>query len=274
MAKIEPSAWQVSKKLDEFQASQVQMINGLGTSRPGLNGILVQPGSATAENGLEFITLLAAMNKNVDSAWVAGDGNGGLDTGSIANTTYHIFVISNPTTGATDVLISASTSNPTLPLGYTLFRRLASIIRSANIVVNYHQFEDDFFWNVPSAHAISGIPNNASFGVQIPAGPVFLVKGIISAGRAGGTNGDKALSVTSPLFSNFNAASAPDTSTFRGHTGSQFAASSFSADMKGGSSYFESMSNTTSQIRIDGTGTSSANGVLQVIGWRDFRGKL
>lgn len=54
-------------------------------------------------------------------------GLNGLDTGSIAaNTWYYAFVICNPA-GDTYGLLSLSATSPTLPEGYTKFRRVASL---------------------------------------------------------------------------------------------------------------------------------------------------
>lgn len=65
------------------------------------------------------------------SSWAAGSGNGGLDTGTIANNTwYYAYSIYNPTSGATDYLISASSSSPTLPSGYTKYKRLRGFFKT------------------------------------------------------------------------------------------------------------------------------------------------
>lgn len=64
-------------------------------------------------------------------SWAAGTGNGGLDTGAIANNTwYYVYAIYNPSTLATDYLISASSSSPTLPSGYTKSKRLRGFFKT------------------------------------------------------------------------------------------------------------------------------------------------
>jgi len=69
-----------------------------------------------------------AMTKRLDANWVAGNNQGGLDTGSVAvDTTYHLFAIYNPSTSTADFLFSASLS-PTLPSGYTKKKRIASLL--------------------------------------------------------------------------------------------------------------------------------------------------
>jgi hypothetical protein len=54
----------------------------------------------------------------------AGSGAGGLDTSTIgANTWYHKFIIYNPTGAVTAALCSLSPTSPTMPAGYTHWKR-------------------------------------------------------------------------------------------------------------------------------------------------------
>lgn len=60
---------------------------------------------------------LTSWSATVNSA---SSGAGGLDTGSIASSTwYYIYAIFNPTTNTKSILMSASATSPTLPSGYT-----------------------------------------------------------------------------------------------------------------------------------------------------------
>ena len=69
------------------------------------------------------------LTKKLDAAWVAGNDQGGLDTGSIAvDTTYYLFAIYNPTSTISDYLFSTSSSSPTMPSGYTKKKRIASLL--------------------------------------------------------------------------------------------------------------------------------------------------
>lgn len=87
----------------------------------------VAAGQATDSTNLFNIILSSAISKTTGS-WAAGTGAGALDTGSTTNTTwYHAFLIKNPSNGFVDVLTSLSPTAPTLPTGYTLFRRLGGM---------------------------------------------------------------------------------------------------------------------------------------------------
>lgn len=72
--------------------------------------------------------VLAATTTKTTSAWAVGSGNGGLDTGSIASSTwYYVYLIKRPDTQVVDVLFSTSASSPTMPANYTLKRLIGAI---------------------------------------------------------------------------------------------------------------------------------------------------
>jgi hypothetical protein len=80
----------------------------------------------------ERLINFASLTKQIDAAWAAGTNQGGLDTGTVANSTwYYLWAIYNPTSGVADYLISTSTSAPTMPSGYTYKRFLCEQIAAA-----------------------------------------------------------------------------------------------------------------------------------------------
>lgn len=104
--------------------SGLSIANGIDAT----NDIDIAVGTATDSTDTALITLGSVLTKQLDAAWAAGTNAGGLDTGSIANTTYHVFVISSDDGTLVDGLFSASLT-PTMPTGYTLYRRVGSIVR-------------------------------------------------------------------------------------------------------------------------------------------------
>ena len=55
--------------------------------------------------------------------------DGSLDTGSLAaNKTYHVWAIARSDTGASSILTSLSPTNPVMPAGYDLKRRIGAIL--------------------------------------------------------------------------------------------------------------------------------------------------
>ena len=108
----------------------------------------------------------------LDVLFSAG-GNGMLDTGTIANTTYHIFLIHNPTTAVSKLLASTSVSSPTLPSGYTKKVRIGSIIRASGAILPFRQSDKQFFWTGAKItdKAVGSIPTTSTIQtLTVPAG--------------------------------------------------------------------------------------------------------
>jgi hypothetical protein len=100
-------------------------ISGFQLTWNSTTSITIGAGVATNSTGVVSMSRAAAVTKST-AAWASGTG-GAIDTGSFAaNKTYHWFAIRNPTTLDVDALFSLSPTAPTLPSGYTQFRRIAS----------------------------------------------------------------------------------------------------------------------------------------------------
>ena len=90
---------------------------------------------------------LASINLTVD---ITQSGVNGLDTGAeAANTWYALLVIYNPTTKAIAGLFTISPSSPTLPAGYTKYRRVGWVRNdaSSNFLKFYHN-GDWWYWDI------------------------------------------------------------------------------------------------------------------------------
>lgn len=137
-------------------------LSGLGMSNDGVtpNTILdVAAGQATNSTGATSIVLSGAFTKTT-GAFVAGTGNGCLDTGAVGATHwYHVFLISKAAGASPDILCSLSATAPTMPSTYTLFRRIGSVSTnvSSNLIA-FTQLNDSFRWKVN----ITDISNNSS----------------------------------------------------------------------------------------------------------------
>lgn len=111
--------------------------------------ITVSAGLARDSTNTAGLTLAAALTKRLDLAWSAGDNGGGRDAGALANgQTWHVFAIKNPTTNAVDALFSQSPTAPTLPGGFTKFRRLGAVVLEAasTSIREFFQVGDWFFY--------------------------------------------------------------------------------------------------------------------------------
>jgi hypothetical protein len=113
-----------------------------------------------AADDASLIMSLGAFTKTT-GAWVVGNGNGGLDTGTVAASTwYHVFVIERTDTNVVDALISLSATSPTLPANYTKKRRIGSVRTDASShILAFSQNGDEFLW----AAAVGDV-NTSSLG--------------------------------------------------------------------------------------------------------------
>jgi hypothetical protein len=109
------------------------------------NDIDIAIGEARSDGNEEDIILTTLLTKRLDAAWAAGTNQGGRDTGAIADGTWHVFAIYNPTTKISDALFSRSLSAPTMPSGFMAKRRIGSVIRkTAGGIVSFRQMGDYF----------------------------------------------------------------------------------------------------------------------------------
>lgn len=89
--------------------------------------------------------VLSAVNK---SANISTSGAGGLDTGSVASSTwYAVHIISNADGSSSAALFSLSATAPTLPGGYTLFRRVGyARTNGSALIVQFKSIGDWIYW--------------------------------------------------------------------------------------------------------------------------------
>lgn len=104
-------------------------IYGLAPSNFGgdiVNDLIFGAGMATAISDPSIkLVLPVAMRKRKDEFWAEGDGNGGTLDASVPLNHAHCFIIRRDSDGYVDAGFSSSLT-PTLPTGYTHYRRIAS----------------------------------------------------------------------------------------------------------------------------------------------------
>ena len=173
-------------------------ISGYICSNPGSfsnTQLSVSVGNARDTTNLYSIPRTAGITKKLDATWVAGNNEGGREsaTALAANQTWHVFAILNPTTGATDIIFSASPTTPTLTLavGYTKWRRIMSIVldSSANIkqfvqTGSYVQLKTR---NTEFAATLNGTAAGTLRTMAVPTGLKLLLNVYYSSTTVGGT---------------------------------------------------------------------------------------
>jgi Collagen triple helix repeat (20 copies) len=101
------------------------------------NDITIAPGEAVDLTGAANMVVLSNLTKRLDATWVVGTGNGGLDTGTPADGTYHLWLIRRSDNGVVDALFSLSPTTPALPSPYNQRRRIGSVIRDAGSILPF-----------------------------------------------------------------------------------------------------------------------------------------
>jgi hypothetical protein len=128
-------------------------LGGLGLSNDGTspNTLLDIASGMATDDGNAVIMYLSSTYTKATGAWAVGTGNGALDTGAVANSTwYHVFLIKRTDTGVVDVLFSTSAAAPTMPTGYTKKRRIGSFKTDGSAhIIAFVQDGDVFRWATP-----------------------------------------------------------------------------------------------------------------------------
>jgi hypothetical protein len=210
-----------------------------------------------------MMTLASSITKTT-GAFVAGSGNGSLDTGTIANSTwYHVYLITRTDTHVVDVLISLSATLPSLPASYTLFRRIGSLLTTASgTFTPFTQLGDDFLWTTPFTD-VSNIPTvvaptlktlTVPTGVQVTAS----IQGMLTGATAGSYG---------ILFSS------PDTGGLAAGAGLG-RHSVYASQSTGGAGVGRDFvkTNTAGQIYVSASSTGVSY-YINTFGWNDSRGK-
>lgn len=105
----------------------------------------------------------SALTKQLDVAWAVGTNAGGrMSAAAIANTTYHCFAILNDSDNSVDYGFDVSATAPTMPTGYTLFRRVGSILREGATIVAFVQDGDRFERQTPVNDINAANPGTAA----------------------------------------------------------------------------------------------------------------
>lgn len=221
----------------------------------------VAAGEAVDKLGTDLMVLKSAISKTT-SAWAVGSGNGGLDTGSIANSTwYHVHLIKRQNTGVVDVLFSLSATAPTLPGFYLLSRRIGSIkTTSGGNWTKFVQDGDNFIWDVPVTDVNATNPGTSAVLYPLSVPPGVSVLANIHTRTAMSSTSSCATLVTSPMIAD----SSPGVTNAQ-HWGTSGFSPSTSLRVR---------TDTSQQIRVRlSASAADVTSVVVTEGWDDSRGK-
>jgi hypothetical protein len=237
-------------------------IAGLKLSTAGSSATMsIAAGQAADSTNAVLMSLASAISKTT-SAWAVGTAAGGLDTGTIANSTwYYFYLIRRPDTGVVDVVFSTSSSAPTLPTNYTQYRYIGGGITNGSAQwVKFTQVGDEFWWDTPVLDAARTASATATLEtISVPRGR--KVQSIMSATMSSSTTGGSYFSDPD------NADLAPSVTAAPLMT---FGYSSIASVLPAAS--FRVWTNTSAQIRH--REPSASGGIyITTLGWVDLRGK-
>lgn len=240
----------------------------LSNGTDATNDINIATGNTIDSTSAVNMVLASALTKQLDAAWAVGTNQGGLDTGSIDNVTYHIWLIKRSDTGVVDALFSASASSPTMPASYDYKRRIGSIVRTSGAIKAFIQDNDTFTWSVPVSDVTATNPGTSAVTRTLTVPTGIRVEAILSVrGEAGAVAADNPqgilitdLSVTDTV---------PSSTLFTLYMYNGGAASNQ------GSGTCRVITNTSAQVRSR-IQVSTAATQLQIttLGWVDTRGRL
>jgi len=242
-----------------LQAVPRSYLSGLTLSTAGSSATMsIAAGMGVDSTNTQSMILSSAISKTT-SSWVVGTGNGGLDTGTIANSTwYYFYLIRRPDTGVVDVVFSTSSSSPTLPTNYTQYRYIGGGLTNGSAQwTSFTQFGDDFYWSSPVLdYSGAGVTTAALLTLSVPRGR--KMKAWLNAnGGAGG----QALYLSDPA----NTDLAPST------TVAPLASVTGTSTTTGATSAGGVWTNTSAQVRQRSTATTT--NYIVTLGWTDLRGK-
>lgn len=245
-----------------------------------LSGMTMANNAGDATNDIDFaagycvnstgvaVIQCSALTKQLDVNWAVGNNAGGLDTGAIADAVYHCYAIAKDSDSSGDFLFSQSVSAPTMPTGYTYFRRIGSIIRSGGAIRAFTQNGDEFLLTVPSNPVATNNPGTSAVTVTpgtIPSGVkvnAILDWGLLDTTPAAATY----MLVTSPDQTD----STPSVSMFTLATAAAGAAVPTRANIR---TYTRTNTSRQVRYRIDAS-SADITVYLMVAGWVDTRGRI
>lgn len=152
----------------------------------------VAAGACRDSTDSQNIVLTSAITAGLiqtSGSWAAGSTQNKLDTGARANSTwYHVYAIRKDTDGTGDFLFSLSASSPTMPSGYTYFRRIGSVLTdgSGNITA-FTQVGDEFIWSaqVRDVSAATAALSATLVTLSVPTGVKVTARFRVSLGGSG-----------------------------------------------------------------------------------------
>jgi hypothetical protein len=228
------------------------------------NDVDISVGECRSSTNTVDLILSATMTKRADAAWAQGTGQGGMDTGSKPTSgTLHVYIISNGSD--VDAIFSQSATSPTLPGGYTQYRRIGAVTTdsSANIR-RFVQVGDRFLYLTMAKDIVLGnaLATGSLYTISVPSG--IKVHPILNV---------SAYAVYWKVYDPDQTFAATQDPWVYNNTSTNYVADSYSYSY-GQFHPFGVMTNTNRQIGLDVSANLSGFVCIDTHGYFDARGRL
>lgn len=238
----------------------------------GTTQIDIQVGQARDSTNTVDIVLESPMTKSLTAVWAAGTFQGMRDNPAALALlqSYAIFVIMSDD-GVVDVLASQSATNPTLPPGYTYFRRIAFLPRLGTDVIPAAGTNIAYFYQWGNQFRLYS--GNSEWQAQTGSTAALLRAVYLPLGAK----------VDGMFYAQFNVGGGatallrvwdPDQGILPPLGGvSQFGQIRLSTAEAYLTSMFQCPCNTAAQVYVESSSTA-AIWALKTVGWVDYRGQF
>lgn len=240
------------------------VVKGLTLSNNTLdatNDIDIAAGWAVDATGARVIRLASSITKRLDATWSVGSGNGGRDTGSIADAWWYLWLILRSDTGVVDVLMSQSATSPTMPANYDYKVRIGEIRRISSVIKPFVQDDDDFWWKT-EVQDCADAPSTSSTLKTLSVPPERLKAHLAIGAAQSSGSGVSYVRIHDPNLDDF----APTSSVF-----TLVVASDGSRDGVGGG--MDMMTDSSGRVRHRSSSAFTGNIYITTLGWRSKRGR-
>lgn len=151
----------------------------------------ISAGACSNAAGTRYNKVASAFTKDLNAAWAVGTGNGGLFSGTKQPlTTYHIFLIRKTVDGSLDYGFDTSISGANVPSGWTIERRIGSIITKATSgdIPDFNSYELaggglEIRYKVAAGDRVSGTVGSTAtlITLSVPTGRKFQARSMVAA---------------------------------------------------------------------------------------------
>lgn len=149
------------------------------------NGANIGIGGGAARDSTDGVDIVLAntISSKTSGAWAAGDGNGGLFSGSIANNTwYHVFVIKKDSDGSIDAGFDTDVGALNIPAGYSHYRRIGSVKTNGSAAfLAFQQHGDEFVWSASVLDVNVTNPGTSAVTRALTVPPDVRVKAVFTS---------------------------------------------------------------------------------------------